>query len=892
MDASVPARRVLRVPALPDSFVLLARRFWVPATLAAILVLAAVVRLYDIVGNPPGFFADEASEGYNAYSVLHTGRDEHGKVLPLFFEAFGENKLPVYTYSQVPFIAVLGLSELPVRLTAAFYGVLTVLAVYLLVQELFRNRALALVSAATLAILPWHIFYSRTGLGEIIVYPFFLVLSLYLFVLGLRRPGFWLLAAVAFGLTLLSYRAAWVTLPPLLLLLAVLYRRELMRRWRFALPMLIVLGLVSAAILAQVLGASSDRAREQSILQLDLGVWGTVKRVLAQYWEHFQRSLLFDGTAEQNRRHVVPGSGWLYWWQVPFLVLGTLALLWKPSRAKLLVLALLALFPAGAAVTRDSPSSSRAILGAVAFSLVTAYGIVAAFSLVVRWRWPGRSPRVRKTLRASLVGALAVGTTVAASLAFASFLGSYQGEYKDKAVGFDGWQWGAGPVIERFVAVEDQYDYLILDGDPFNAGDIFPRFYAPDACSGCSIGRLDSYTPQWRQLFAFPPHDLYYNYDFDVKDAVFFPNGETAFVITEVTGVRDSLPGNLPSVTPESGTRSLEVLHQAIAGGEHLPADLVERAALYLSMSEFDLAINDYDIAIDIDPNNTEALVGRALAFWRQGQVHSALSDYAAALEIDPGYVPTLYNRANAYAAMRWYEEAIKDYSAALELDPNLAEAHNNLANTYIAREQPDLALDHLYDAIELQPDLAVAYANRGIASAQEGFPAGALDDLEQAIRLDPGLAFAHAALGDLHLSQGELDLAVAAYAQAIELDPAYAEAYTSRGAAYAELGQYDLALLDLDQALQLDRDSAPAYFARGLALVATGEYQKAIPDLKQAVDLDRLYQNVSYERKNPLWAIGDVGPGLAGIERAASAVSDPALASELARVITYLSSR
>ena len=60
-------------------------------------MVAGILRIYDISANPPGFFADEASFGYNAYSVLHTGKDEHGQIA-VFFEAFGEYKLPVYIY--------------------------------------------------------------------------------------------------------------------------------------------------------------------------------------------------------------------------------------------------------------------------------------------------------------------------------------------------------------------------------------------------------------------------------------------------------------------------------------------------------------------------------------------------------------------------------------------------------------------------------------------------------------------------------------------------------------------------------------------------------------------------------------------------------------------------
>src|SRR5688572_21973255 len=99
-------------------------------SLAAILTLAAGLRIYNVGNNPPGFFADEASFGYNAYTILRSGTDEHGAPFPLFFRAFGEYKLPIFTYALTPFITALGLSETAVRLTAAAFGVATVAAMY------------------------------------------------------------------------------------------------------------------------------------------------------------------------------------------------------------------------------------------------------------------------------------------------------------------------------------------------------------------------------------------------------------------------------------------------------------------------------------------------------------------------------------------------------------------------------------------------------------------------------------------------------------------------------------------------------------------------------------------------------------------------------------------
>src|SRR5947209_1614488 len=69
-----------------------------------ILIIGLIVRIYNLSDNPAGFQVDEASIGYNAYSILTTGKDEHGVFSPIFFQAFGEYKSPIQIYSTVPLI--------------------------------------------------------------------------------------------------------------------------------------------------------------------------------------------------------------------------------------------------------------------------------------------------------------------------------------------------------------------------------------------------------------------------------------------------------------------------------------------------------------------------------------------------------------------------------------------------------------------------------------------------------------------------------------------------------------------------------------------------------------------------------------------------------------------
>jgi len=132
-----------------------------------ILVLASFLRLWGIAKVPVSLFGDELDVGYHAYSILKTGKDYSGNPWPLHFQSLAEWRTPLYLYSAVPSVAIWGISPLGVRLPAAIFGILGVLAFYLLVKEIFKDEKVALVSAGVLAFSPWHVQYSRAGWGFI-----------------------------------------------------------------------------------------------------------------------------------------------------------------------------------------------------------------------------------------------------------------------------------------------------------------------------------------------------------------------------------------------------------------------------------------------------------------------------------------------------------------------------------------------------------------------------------------------------------------------------------------------------------------------------------------------------------------------------------------------------
>ena len=217
-------------------------RTWV--VLLAVVAVAALARSVDIGRNPPGLFVDEAFKGYHAYSILKTGRDLWGERLPVFFRSWGDYNSGLYRYLTVPWVAALGLTEAAVRATGVLFGTLTILGAFLLGRRLFSERV-GLAAAVLLAISPWHFQFSRSGFRGILL-PFFLTVSVLLFLRALERGRWWIVAAAAaFGVTAYTYAAAPLMAPLMFAFLLVYHRRELrLQRRRVVLSAVVLLALL------------------------------------------------------------------------------------------------------------------------------------------------------------------------------------------------------------------------------------------------------------------------------------------------------------------------------------------------------------------------------------------------------------------------------------------------------------------------------------------------------------------------------------------------------------------------------------------------------------------------------------------------------------------------
>jgi 4-amino-4-deoxy-L-arabinose transferase-like glycosyltransferase len=193
-----------------------------------LIVFSFSIRIYKIDTAPSGVSPDEASWGYNAYSILQTGKDEHGVSYPIIFQAFGDQKLPLYIYSLVPSIKAFGLNNFSIRLPAAVVGTLVTLAIFFFLMKFGFSTETSFIGAFITATSPWQIILSRIfGYDSNFGLLFFILGLLFSFMVYKKgRLLYAILSGICFGLTLYSYVAFRLISPVILLSFIFIYMRN------------------------------------------------------------------------------------------------------------------------------------------------------------------------------------------------------------------------------------------------------------------------------------------------------------------------------------------------------------------------------------------------------------------------------------------------------------------------------------------------------------------------------------------------------------------------------------------------------------------------------------------------------------------------------------------
>ena len=376
-----------------------------------IFVLGLFLRFYNLSTVPNGLQQDESSIGYNAYSILETGRDEYGKYLPASFKAFGEYKLPLSIYLTTVSFAVLGVSEFSLRLPSALFGVLTVGLMYFLGYLLFNKKSIGLIAMGFFAINPWHIHFSR-GAYEVTPALFFITLGFLLFILFINKNSIILLSSslAAFALSIYGYNISRTFVPFFLILLFIIFYKKIIKlKRRLIIPivlsalLLLPFGLtlftsggydsVKGTLIptSAVVQASNLETRsyitDQNPLIAKLFFNKASSDVISyskNVTSYISGDFLF-GTGSKHGNHGIGNVGQFYIWEILTIIVGIVFLIRSSNKYKVIVFGWVAGIILIASLTREAPQATRSFFMVIPFAFLSSYGALNIYEKIISW---------------------------------------------------------------------------------------------------------------------------------------------------------------------------------------------------------------------------------------------------------------------------------------------------------------------------------------------------------------------------------------------------------------------------------------------------------------------------------------------------------------------------
>ncbi|OGK52627.1 hypothetical protein A2966_02175 [Candidatus Roizmanbacteria bacterium RIFCSPLOWO2_01_FULL_41_22] len=371
--------------------------------LSVFTTIALFLHLYKI--NMGCLNADEAAFGYNAYSILKTGRDEYGNLLPLRLKSFGDYKLPLLAYLTVPFVGLLGLNEFSTRTVPVIIGIITPLLFYFLAKEITGDRRTGLIAAFLGSVSPWVQIITRHAHEASLAYLF---ISLAVFCLLRYRKTtakpYLLLYSACSLLALFSYhssRLLIIFLSGYLVVEQFLISRSLKRLWWpivFAVIPLVIFFFsetiqpntrVNNLLFYKTSGFSIaiEQFRKEDNNQFLRNKFTQAMQVLSkQYLSYFSPEFLaFQG--DQNKRFGYPGMSPITPIEYIFLFIGLYYVFKKQLPKRLLLTGILLIAPLTAALTWQENSLTRSYFLIVPIIIIVSYGVAQFWQDVKGQLW-------------------------------------------------------------------------------------------------------------------------------------------------------------------------------------------------------------------------------------------------------------------------------------------------------------------------------------------------------------------------------------------------------------------------------------------------------------------------------------------------------------------------
>lgn len=441
-----------------------------------IILIAFVLRMSLLGVIPAGLTNDEADIGYDAYSILLTGKDQWGEFMPLTsFKGFGDYRLPLYTYLVVPMTAMFDLSATSVRMPSAVFGVISVVLVYFLAKKLFQkytySNMVGIAAMLFMAISPWAVGLSRIGIESNVAITFF-ILGLFSFLHIKKGKKYLFLSFIFFSITLYVYTTYTFFTPASIIILWFFYRKDISHiRKPFILGILLFVLLIAPLFVLR--SAAGVRVSQVSFINSasSIGILSNLNErrgscnavvpfqicklfenkpavftqtFISNYLNHFSASFLYiNGTTTQFS--ILPFRSLFYVFELIFLLSGLIGFLRLRVKSGLVLVVLLLTSVIPDAITGDGHYSR-------ASSMMLFMFLIEGFGVGYMWLALASFKKIRLSAAAILICIVAYFAS-SFVLSYFTFFPEYYSTYG---------QFGYEQLTERMAEASKKYNDVYI----------------------------------------------------------------------------------------------------------------------------------------------------------------------------------------------------------------------------------------------------------------------------------------------------------------------------------------------------------------------------------------------------------------------------------------------
>ena len=257
------------------------------------------------------------------------------------------------------------------------------------------------------------------------------------------------------------------------------------------------------------------------------------------------------------------------------------------------------------------------------------------------------------------------------------------------------------------------------------------------------------------------------------------------------------------------------------------------------NLGKYEEALNAYDKVIEINPQDVDAWNNKGATFADLNKHIEALECFDKLLEINPQDVKALGNKGIILADLNRHIEALECFDKLLEINPQDVKALGNKGIILADLNRHIEALECFDKLLEINPQNTDAWNNKGASLDDLNRYEEAIYAYDKAIKINPQYVKAWVNKANTLLTLSRHEEAINACNRAINISPQYVNAFATKGATLSDLGRHEEAIKCFDKVIELNPQDADTWYNKGITLSNLGRHEEAIKCFNIVIELN-----------------------------------------------------